>query len=205
MSDIQIIAMLGSSSAGKSAAAARLVERHGFQRVRFAAPLKDMLVVMGLTRAQVDGPQCTRECPSDLLGGKTPRYAMQMLGTDFRDLIDRSLWARITRKRVADAIVKGHTKFVIDDMRFLHEADMFREIGCKIIAIRRPSVEPTKFQLVWSRFPIPKFMRVLCALAFDIRSFHISETEWFRIGRDMDVDNDGSLDDLYTAIDGAVI
>jgi dephospho-CoA kinase len=204
MSGIQIVAVLGSSAAGKSTVAQYLVERHGFTRVRFAQPLKDMLMSIGVTREQVDGPQSIRERPSELLCGRSPRYAMQMLGTEFRDLIDRTLWARITRKRITDLIAQGFTKFVIDDMRFPHEAEMFREIGAVIIAVRRPEVEPTKFQRIWSRVPMPKIVRTFARLLFDIKTFHISETAWFGIERDTDLDNTGSLDDLYHSVDGIV-
>lgn len=204
MSGIQIICVLGSTEAGKSTVAQRLVERHGFTRVRFAEPLKDMLITMGLTREQVDGPQAIRARPSKLLGGKSPRYAMQMLGTEFRDLIDKLLWARITRKRITDAIQRGVTKFVIDDMRFPHEAEMFREIGAVIIAVRRPCMEPTRFQRIWSRLPVPKIIRDVAAMVFEIKSFHVSETAWFGIERDQDIDNTGSLADLYSSIDGIV-
>ena len=204
MSGIQIIAVLGSSKAGKSTAAQRLVSHHGFQRVRFAQPLKDMLMCMGLTKEQVDGPQEVRETPIDLLCGRTPRYAMQKLGSEWRDMIDRSLWARITRKRISDDIAKGVTKFVIDDMRFSHEADMFREIGCEIIAIHRPDVEPTRVERAWSRLPMFQIVRDVARLVFDVRSFHISETEWFKIEPDLRIANTGSLDDLYSSIDGMV-
>lgn len=204
MAGIDIIAVLGSSKSGKSTIAQRLVERHGYTRVRFAQPLKDMLVCLGLTREQVDGPQEVREQPCDLLCGRTPRYAMQTLGSEWRDLIDKRLWSRITRKRINDMIAIGLTRFVIDDMRFLHEAEMFREIGARVIAVRRPEVEPTRWQRLWSRLPVPRFVRLIARLAFGWRFFHVSETEWFKIEPDEEIVNTGTLDDLYHAIEGIV-
>lgn len=201
MTGIDIIAVLGSSKSGKSTIAQRLVDRHGYTRVRFAQPLKDMLMCMGLTKEQVDGPQEVRETPCGLLCGKTPRHAMQTLGSEWRDLIDKRLWARITRKRVNDMIEIGLTKFVIDDMRFLHEAEMFREIGARVIAVRRPEVEPTRWQRLWSRLPVPPFIRLIARLLFGWRFFHVSETEWFKIVPDTAIQNTGTLDDLYLEIE----
>lgn len=202
VSDISILALIGSSASGKSTVAQRLVERHGYTRVRFAQPLKDMLICLGLTPEHVDGPQCVRERPIDLLCGKSPRYAMQTLGTEWRDMIDRRLWAKVTRKRISDLLVEGITKFVIDDMRFPHEAEMFREIGCVIVAIRRPELEPTRVQRIWSSLPVGSTARGLARIAFRLRSFHKSETEWFKIKPDTTVMNTKTLDDLYHSIDG---
>lgn len=90
------------------------------ERHRFAGPLKDMLRTLGLTEAQVDGDE--KELPCDLLGGKTPRQAMQFLGCEFgRDLIDPGLWVRATMLRV-DADLTAGKLVVIDDVRFDNEA-----------------------------------------------------------------------------------
>lgn len=201
MTGIRIIAVLGSSASGKSTTAQYLVEKHGFTRVRFAQALKDMLVCAGLTKEQVDGPQEVREQPLDLLCGKTPRYAMQTLGTEWRDMIGKELWANIARSRISDMIANGVTNIVIDDMRFLHEAAMFREIGCEIWAVRRPDVEPSRGALFFAHLPIPKFVRALAHVLFGLHSAHVSETEWFKIERDIEIMNTGTLDDLYTAIE----
>lgn len=204
MSGIEIVAILGSSGGGKSTMAKYLSEYHGFERVRFAQPLKDMLMCMGLTPEQVDGPQAIREQPIDLLCGKSPRFAMQKLGTEWRDMIGKGLWAKITRSRISDAIKAGKTRFVIDDMRFPHEAEMFREIGCVIWAVRRPCVEPSRWSLIYSRLPLGRFLRSLFMVLFEWRTYHISETAWFKIERDAEIDNTGTLEDLYDNADRLV-
>lgn len=129
---------------------------------------------------------------------------MQTLGTEWRDMLDKRLWARVTRKRVSDMITEGDTRFVIDDMRFPHEAEMFREIGCEIIAIRRAECEPTRMQRIWSSLPVGRTLRCLARLMFGLRTFHKSETEWFKIEPDLTIMNTSTLDDLYSSIDGIV-
>lgn len=203
---VRIVALLGSASSGKSLTAQYLVKHHGFTRVRFASPLKDMLITLGLTPEQVDGPQEVRNQPSELLCGKTPRYAMQTLGTEWRDYIGKRLWARITRARIhAMSLGKEELKIVIDDMRFPHEPQELTGPGWSltILAIRRPEVEPTKRELIVARIPMPKIVRRGLHLLFGLRPFHKSETEWFKIKRHADIPNQGTVEELYSRVEKA--
>jgi hypothetical protein len=186
-----------------------LVAEHGFTRFRFAEPLKDMLVTLGLTREQVDGSLTAKMTPSDLLCGKTPRHAMQTLGTEWRDMIDKRLWANITKHRVAEFIEAakhtGKDKIVIDDMRFPHEAELMRDLGITIVAIRRPEVEPSRTGVTLSTLRVPSFVRSLMHLLFGIKTIHRSETEWFKIEPDFTVPNRGTVADLYDRIDDCLM
>lgn len=130
-----IVAFTGLAGSGKSTAAAHLVHCHGFQRVRFAGPLKAMLAALGLTPEQIDGSE--KETPCDLLGGKTPRYAMQTIGTEWgRYLIASDLWIRAWKAAVAK--VPAGVPVVVDDCRFPNEAEAVRAAGGVIIRIDRP-------------------------------------------------------------------
>ncbi len=130
-----IVAFTGLAGSGKSTAAAHLVHCHGFQRVRFAGPLKAMLAALGLTSEQIDGSE--KETPCDLLGGKTPRYAMQTIGTEWgRDLIASDLWIRAWKAAVAK--VPAGVPVVVDDCRFPNEAEAVRAAGGVIVRIDRP-------------------------------------------------------------------
>jgi hypothetical protein len=127
-----IIGIAGHRGSGKSAAAKILVER-GFVRQRFAQPLKDMLKAAGLTDEHVDGS--LKEVPCELLGGATPRHAMQTLGTEWgRELLHPDLWIILWRARART------TPFVVvDDVRFPNEVEAIRAEGGAIWRIRRPS------------------------------------------------------------------
>src|SRR6266550_5970312 len=88
-----VIAFTGLLRSGKTTAAFRLMNDHNYRKVRFAGPLKDMAYAFGLSFDHIDGE--LKELPCDLLGGKSPREFMQLLGTEFgRNLIDRNLWIR---------------------------------------------------------------------------------------------------------------
>lgn len=124
---IRLIGFAGRAGSGKSFAAKTLVQHAGFVRTRFADPLKDMLRVLGLGYDEIEGH--LKEAPSPLLCGKTPRFAMQRLGTEFgRELIGPSLWIDAWARR-ADAALAAGGAVVVDDVRFPNEVAMIRECG----------------------------------------------------------------------------
>lgn len=130
-----IIAFTGLAGAGKSTAASHLVNHSVYTRVRFAGPLKAMMAALGLTAAEIDGDR--KEEPCALLGGKTPRWAMQTIGTEWgRKLIDESLWVRAWRADV-DRLPEGWP-VVVDDCRFPNEAAAIQAAGGHIVRIERP-------------------------------------------------------------------
>lgn len=134
-----LIAFAGKAGAGKSYAAHHLVDKHGFIRLRFADPLKSMLHALGLGPDHTDGDG--KEKPCELLGGQTPRWAMQALGTEWgRTLIDPDLWVRSWCLRADKLLVKG-VSVVVDDCRFLNEAAAIWQRGGKVIEIVNPHSE----------------------------------------------------------------
>ena len=130
-----IIAIIGPKESGKSTVASYLVERHDFTRHSFAGPLKTMLRVgMGLSEEQVYGDQ--KEVPTDLLCGKTPRQAMQLLGSEWgRNLIHSNLWATAWKNTMPTGNI------VVDDMRFPNEHKIVTDLKGLIIAVRRSGHE----------------------------------------------------------------
>lgn len=130
-----LIAFTGLAGSGKSTAAKYLVEHHGFTRVRFAGPLKDMMRALGLTEAEIEGDR--KETPCDLLGGKTPRFAMQTIGTEWgRDIVAQDLWIRAFNASLAK--VPAGVPVVVDDARFPNEADAIVAAGGVLVRIVRP-------------------------------------------------------------------
>ena len=137
----QIIAIAGPKESGKSYASVILQSEAHFVRVSFADALKRMLMSIGLTHAQCDGAE--KEAPSDLLCGKTPRHAMQTLGTEWgREQIANDIWVRATIFEIYQATVSHppgqFSRFVIDDLRFDNEASALHRAGAKIWEVRRP-------------------------------------------------------------------
>lgn len=130
-----IIAFTGLAGAGKSTAAAHLVNSRGFQRVRFAGPIKAMMLALGCTAEQVDGS--LKETPCDLLCGRTPRWAMQSIGTEWgRELIGSDLWIRAWEAALAN--VPADVPVVVDDCRFPNEAAAVTKAGGILVRVERP-------------------------------------------------------------------
>lgn len=122
-----VIALTGLAGSGKSTASKYLVEKHGYQLVKFAGPLKDMLRAIGLSEAQIEGE--LKEEPCEWLQGATPRHAMQTLGTQWgRDCIGPSFWIELWVRRVNLIIAEGG-RVVVDDCRFPNEAEEVRKLG----------------------------------------------------------------------------
>ncbi len=125
------IAIKGKKYAGKDTVGGLLVNSHEFTRVSFASPLKRMVAVLleecgydeDEIERMVDGDQ--KEIPVPELGGKTTRYVMQTLGTEWRDMIHKTLWVDIAKRKISDLNDSGDD-VVVTDLRFPHEADALR-------------------------------------------------------------------------------
>lgn len=129
----RIIAFTGLAGSGKSTAALHLCDI-GWTRVRFAGPLKAMMAALGLTPDEIEGH--LKEQPCELLGGKTPRYGMQSLGTEWgRNLIAPDLWIRAWQAAVSR--VPAGKNIVVDDCRFANEAEAVLAAGGHIIRVVR--------------------------------------------------------------------
>lgn len=147
---VRTIGICGAAGAGKSTAAERLVKTWRFNRVRFAGPLKAMMAALGLSAEQLDGN--LKEEPSPLLQGRTPRQAMQWLGTEWgRNLIGPEFWiaawqAAVERVPPAFTYHGGFDPIrliVADDVRFANEAKAIRDRGGIVIRIDRPGAGST--------------------------------------------------------------
>lgn len=129
-----LIGLTGRAGAGKSTAAHYLNAVHGFSRTRFAGPLKDMLRAIGLSEDEIEGDR--KETPCALLGGATPRHAMQTLGSEWgRDLIHPELWAVIWQEKTRRLLDAGYS-VCVEDVRFPNEAAAVKALGGHIMRVR---------------------------------------------------------------------
>jgi hypothetical protein len=110
-----------------------------------------------------------KEEPCPILGGQTPRWAMQSLGTEWRNMIDANLWSNIWQHRVSDLLLTGQ-RVVCTDVRFHHEADMIKSMGGRLVRISRGSAVKT--------------------------DLHPSEQEMLEIKVDFEIDNSGTMMEL---------
>ena len=165
---------------GKSTVAEHL-ESRGFQTVKFAGPLKDMVRVLLFDHCGIDHATTERYVDGDLKEevipeiGVTSRRIQQSLGTEWgRDLIREDLWVHLTRQTVARHLSAGRS-VVIDDMRFQNEWMMVRDLRGQVIRIDRPSLSAPEYG-------------------------HRSEGGLNNVPMTL-VTNDGTVDDLRLAVD----
>lgn len=133
-----IIALAGRKGAGKDTAGAAYV-RSGYVLLKFADPLKEMLRTLfrlqgadeALIERMIEGD--LKEEPTIYLNGKTPRWAMQSIGTEWgRNCISETLWVDIFLRRAA-----LHPNVVVTDCRFPNEVDAVQGAGGRVIRIER--------------------------------------------------------------------
>lgn len=130
----QIVALAGAAGSGKSTLADYMVERHGYQRIKFAGPVKAMCRALGMTDAMLEGE--LKEVGVPWLEGRSPRYIMQRLGGEWgREMIGPDLWTGLWVKAVSDALVAGK-RVVVDDCRYDNEAEAARSLGGVVIQLQ---------------------------------------------------------------------
>lgn len=127
----KLIGFAGPAGAGKTTACVIIMERFGAVKVSFADPLRAMMHFIGVDPHDRDG----KELPNMILCGKSPRYAMQTLGTEWgRDTIGEELWVRSWISR--QAMVRAHGKHVVcEDVRFPNEVDAIKSQGGTLVYI----------------------------------------------------------------------
>lgn len=136
MSSGMIIGLTGLAGCGKSTLANYLVEKHGFERLSFAGPLKKMLRTLNPIIGVSDsspvylGPLLGGERHADSwteldVKAEFPEYRrlLQVLGTDCIRAVDDNFWVHAAGKQL-----ESYTgNYVFDDVRFPNEAEAIRE------------------------------------------------------------------------------
>ncbi|WP_291732376.1 hypothetical protein [Leisingera sp. F5] len=127
----RVIGLCGLAGSGKTTAA-EFLEGLGYIRIAFADPLKAMLRAL-MASAGVPEDYAERMLAGDLkeaeivdLGGRSPRYAMQTLGTEWgRNLMHPDFWVEIAMRRARDILDAGG-RVVFEDVRMANEAAAVR-------------------------------------------------------------------------------
>jgi dephospho-CoA kinase len=174
MKFVTIIGLCGKAGSGKSTVAQYLQENYGFEKIAFADSLKEMLLKSGIvTLTDLDK--------------KTPytRFLLQRIGTDImRNQVNPDYWVNKTLVRIGELISKGKKKIVIDDIRFLNEAELVDLYNGVIIKINRNNNG-----------------------ILDNENLKNHESELFtdQIPADFIINNTGTIDDLCKKIDNIIL
>jgi len=188
-----IIGLIGLINSGKGTVGSMLIEQ-GFQHESFANSLKDAAAsIFNWDRAMLEGDtsasRVQRETVDEWWNGRlqipdfTPRVALQILGTDIlRNHFHEDIWVLSMEARIKDA----KQNVVITDVRFPNEVRIIRELGGKIVRIKRGD-DPEWFSLAASDH---ESMPVIYP------NIHASEYSWASTTPDYLIDNKGTIEDL---------
>lgn len=164
-----IIGLVGKMQSGKTTVAGMILNKltdKPAAKISFANHLKEMILNAGL---------CTAD---ELWGKKTDfsRLMLQKIGTEIiRKQVDPNFWIKkmIEEINMWKESNPDNLTIVIDDVRFINEAEMIKMFNGIVIHIMRPTNQEDKEE-----------------------NKHLSETEQDLILSDFEIINDGSLDEL---------
>ena len=207
-----IIGFVGFIGSGKDTAADYLVNFHGFRRDSFANTLKDAVAaVFGWDRVLLEGR--TKEARewreqrdewwSDRLGKDiTPRHILQYWGTEVcRQGFHDDIWIASLENKMR----KTGDNIVISDVRFPNEINAIKNAGGQVVRVVR-GADPEWYQDAWNMNQGPTNMSwSISKMRMEQRKIHASETAWIGKGIDLEIDNNGSIDQLFAQIKNLVV
>jgi hypothetical protein len=200
-----IIGFVGFIGSGKDTAADYLVNFHGFRRDSFASALKDAVAnVFGWDRTLLEGrTKASREWRDQIdpwwaarlnMPTLTPRWVLQYWGTEVgRKAFHDDIWIASLEHRM----LSSNDDIVITDVRFPNEIKAIKQAGGRVFRIKRgPEPEWYEDALNYNQGPT-NMTWALSKMRLDRDKIHASETAWIGQPLDANVDNNGSIDDLF--------
>lgn len=128
-----VIGLTGLAGSGKSTAARYMAKHYGFEVWSFAANLKKACqIIFDLSDSQLHS-RVGKELV-DPRWGLSPREIFQKFGTEVGREFMQGLWIKSLECSLERS---GGNRIVIDDLRFLDEADFVKSLGGKVVGIRR--------------------------------------------------------------------
>ena len=191
-----LVGIVGLISSGKGTVADRLVQKHRFRKDSFAKSLKDAVSSMfnwdrEMLEGKTDESRAWREKPDEFWSkrfGKevTPRWVLQYFGTEvMRQGMHDAIW-------IDSCIARYDGKpTVIADTRFENEIKTIREMGGKILLVKRGQ-DPDWFTDYVEGNVEPK-------------NVHLSEYAWAKSEYDHLITNNGTLEELHQQIDDLIV
>lgn len=195
-----IVGICGFIGSGKDTVADYLVNFHEFRRESFANTLKDAVAaVFGWDRTMLEGrTKAAREWREQVdpwwaerlaMPTLTPRWVLQYWGTEVcRKGFHDDIWIASLENKLRNSL----DNVVISDCRFPNEIDSIRNAGGKIVWVKRGELP------AWYETAVKANDGCIDAInALATKGIHASETAWLGTEFDYEIDNNGSIDELY--------
>lgn len=202
-----IIGVCGFIGSGKDTIADYLVGFHGYRRDSFAGTLKDAVAaVFGWDRELLEGrtpeARAWREQVDTWWAKRldmptlTPRWVLQYWGTDVcRRAFHDDIWIAALEARLS----RRSDNTVISDVRFPNEIASIRSAGGKIVWVKRGQLPE------WYDLAVESNTGTFNHMKTAYPDIHVSETAWVGTKFDYEIDNNGTIDELYTNIKNLVL
>lgn len=181
----RIVALCGGRRCGKDTVAGFLAT-HGYLNLKISQKLKDACgVLFGFTAEQLEGDAKDAVDPR---WGVTPRALMQFLGTEVMQQQVQAVLPRVGRAFWIDAVVDRilaadpAQRFVVSDVRFVHEAVRLRGLGALVVRVARDPPRGGEGAV----------------------DQHASEREHLHIRADLVLHNNATLRDLFDGVEAAI-
>jgi hypothetical protein len=138
------LALMGKARSGKDTVAARLTVEHGYERVAFADPLKDMALSINPIVAS-DGIGPFRLKPLVAAYGwerakdeyTEVRRILQTVGQSIRSY-DPDYWVNVAMRTITERTLTKRAPVVVTDVRYPNEAEALRVRGFILVRVVRP-------------------------------------------------------------------
>jgi dephospho-CoA kinase len=180
---LKIIAICGMKRSGKDTIADHIISKYDYEKIKLADPLKKAVqILFNFTDDQVgDSDDKDKIDPN---WGITPRKVMQFFGTEIMQYKIQEILPTIGRKFWINSLISNMNmnptkKYIISDLRFLHEYEELIKQNVFIIKVTR------KTELL-------------------NEDNHISEEEWQNIPENLLINNDSDIDSLLIKVDNAL-
>ena len=138
---MKILGMVGTAGQGKDTFADYLQEylegEHHVVRIALADFMKKGLATAFNLPVEVMYDRVAKETPLDILGGKTPRYALQKFGTEFaQGEFRKDIWPAVMSNYLA-TLEEQPDFVIITDIRFDMELNWCRDNNAELYFIHR--------------------------------------------------------------------
>jgi hypothetical protein len=198
-----IIGVCGFIGSGKDTVADYLQNFHEFRRESFATTLKDAVsAVFGWDRIMLEGrTKEAREWREQVdpwwanrlsMPTLTPRWVLQYWGTEVcRKSFHDDIWIASLENKLRTS----QDNIVISDCRFPNEISSIRNAGGIIVWVKRGELPDWYDTAVRANSGILPDQELLKRIGI-----HASETAWVGTKFDAELDNNGSIDQLYQQV-----
>ena len=208
-----IIGVCGFIGSGKDTVADYLTNFHEFRRESFANSLKDAVAhVFGWDRTMLEGrTKQAREWREEVdpwwaerlnMPNLTPRLMLQLWGTEVcRKGFHDDIWIASLENKLRTST----DNVVISDCRFPNEIRSIRDAGGIIVWVKRGELpEWYEWAVSANAGEHGNFAWSTSKSKLEKAGIHASETAWVGTKFDAELDNNGTIDDLFAQVKSLV-